>query len=193
MIVVSDCLFPRSLRVQEVFIRDWCLHLSTKFQPAVAPVRLSPLWRRRGSDQPVRRHFALTLYQDRPSLLVTEDIKNFLELTGTRALLFSRFRNQFLEIQTDAGVLRPGPGLGWLRFIELLGLIGHWSSYLLPSQEGGTSQFIVNPIEVSNHQSLTCILLSPPKCCACSGRCVFSAAPQLIPSWCYFYTTHLIK
>ena len=96
MFVVSNGLFPRSLWVQTIFILT--TQVDIQFQPAVVPVRLSSLWRRRGPHQPVRRHFTLTLYQDRPSLLVTEDIKILLECIGIRAKLFSRFRNQFLEI-----------------------------------------------------------------------------------------------
>ena len=36
------------------------------------------------------------------------------------------------------------PGLGWLRFGEFPRLVGRYCSYLLPKQDGGTSQIQVN-------------------------------------------------
>ena len=43
------------------------------------------------------------------------------------------------------------PGLGWLRFGEFSRLVGLYCSYLLPKQDGGTSQIKVNPTQV-RHQ-----------------------------------------
>ena len=49
-------------------------------------------------------------------------------------------------VQGDSSALRPG--LCWLTFGEFLWLVGRYCSYLLPKQDGGTSQIKVNPTQV---------------------------------------------
>ena len=76
--------------------------------------------------------------------------------------------------------LYPGgrvPWLGWLRFVEFPRLVGRYCNYLLPKQNGGTSQILVNPTKVSTttisvpHRTFSCWTW-----CPCSARTATAAA-----------------